>query len=119
MRILVVDDDALAGEMTAAILEELGHEIVLAENGVEAAELAGDGSCFDLVLSDLNMPMVSGIDLFRELRSQQIMVPFILLTGDDPQAALALEPELDGCLMKDFSLAEQLPEILAAVVKPL
>lgn len=118
MRILVVDDDALAGEMTAAILEELGHEIVLAENGVEAAELAGGGSRFDLVLSDLNMPMVSGIDLFRELRSQQIMTPFILLTGDDPQTALAQEPGLDGCLMKDFSLADQLPEIIATVVKP-
>lgn len=115
MRILVVDDDPLAGEMTAAILEELGHEAVLAENGIEAAELIGDGSGFDLVLCDLNMPMVSGIDLFRELRSQQISIPFILLTGDDPQTALALEPGLDGCLMKDFSLSDQLPAILASV----
>lgn len=117
MRILVVDDDLLAGEMTAAILEELEHEAVLAENGVEAAELLGDGSTFDLVLSDLNMPMISGIDLFRELRSQQIMLPFILLTGDDPQQALNLEPGLDGCLMKDFSLSDQLPAVLATAVK--
>ena len=113
MRILVVDDDPMAGEMTAAILEDLGHETVLAENGVEAAELVGAGPAFDLVLSDQNMPMVTGIDLFRELRSQQVMVPFILLTGNNPQGALAEEPGLDGCLLKDRTLMEKLPVVVA------
>ncbi len=113
MRILVVDDDPMAGEMTTAILEEFGHEIVLAENGVEAAELVGTSGPFDLVLSDQNMPMVSGIELFRELRSQQFLVPFILLTGDDPQWALAEEPGLDGCLRKDITLMEILPAVVA------
>lgn len=113
MRVLIVDDDPMAGEMTAAILEDLEHETVLAENGVEAAELVGAGPPFDLVLCDQNMPMVTGIDLFRELRSQQIMVPFILLTGSDPQKALAEEPGLDGCLLKDCTLMEQLPVVVA------
>lgn len=113
MRILVVDDDPMAGEMTAAILEELGHEIVLAENGVEAAELVGSGPPFDLILSDQNMPMVTGIDLFRELRSQQVMVPFILLTGDNPEGLRAEEPGLDDCLLKDRTLLEKLPGVVA------
>ena len=38
MRILVVDDDAMAGELTGAVLEELGHEVVLSEDGVDAAK---------------------------------------------------------------------------------
>lgn len=113
MRILVVDDDPLAGEMTIAIVEELGHEAVLAENGVEAAELLGSDSSFTLVLSDLNMPMVDGIELFRELRSQGVSTTFILLTGDEPAEIMKREPNLDGCLLKDFSLGEKLPELLA------
>jgi len=117
MRILVIDDDLMAGELTATILEDLGHETVIAENGIDGADKLGDGSDFDLVLSDLNMPMINGIELFRELRSQQIKTPFILLTGDDPESALALEPALDGCLMKDFSLEDELPEVLASVKK--
>lgn len=112
MRILVVDDDPMAGELTAAILEEYGHETVLAENGVEAAELLGSDRSFELVLSDQNMPMISGIELFRELRSQHVMLPFILLTGSDPDGARAEEPGLDGCLLKDSSLMEQLPDAI-------
>ena len=115
MRILVVDDDPLAGEMTAAMVEELGHDAVLAENGVEAAEILGNDSSFGLVLSDLNMPMVDGIELFRELRGQGISTPFFLLTGDNPEEVMLKEPGLNGCLMKDFSLADRLPAILSSL----
>ncbi len=118
MRILVIDDDILSCEMTVAILEELGHKTIMAANAVEGAELLGDGSEFEVVFSDLNMPMVSGIELFREIREQQITIPFILLTGDDPADALTLEPKLDGCLMKDFTLPETLEAILSDIMKP-
>jgi CheY-like chemotaxis protein len=116
MKILVVDDDALAGEMTAAVLEGLGHEYVLAENGVEAMDrLSADGP-FDLIISDMNMPLVSGIDLFREVRGQGVEMPFILLTGDDPEGPRAEEPNLDACLLKDFSLEESLPQVMEEVM---
>lgn len=117
MRILVVDDDSMAAEMTSAILEELGHETVLAENGVDAMERVSGDPSFEMIISDLNMPLVSGIDLFRELRDQGNNLPFILLTGDDPEKPGAEEPALDGCLLKDFSLEESLPEMIAAVVE--
>ena len=116
MRILIVDDDAMAGEMTGAVLEGAGHEVVLAENAIEAGEkLNGEGG-FALIISDMNMPMVSGIDLFRELRSQGNDLPFILLTGDEPEGLLAEEPKLDACLLKDFSLEETLPQIVDEVM---
>lgn len=115
MRILVIDDDPMAAELTAAIVVELGHDAVTAENGIDGAEQLGDGSTFDLILSDQNMPMISGIELFRELRRQNCAVPFILLTGDNPATALATEPALDGCLMKDFSLQDELPALLARI----
>ena len=115
MKILLVDDDELAAAMTGAVLEGLGHEVMVSENGVDALEVLDGDSSFAAVLSDLNMPVVSGIDLFHTLREQGNTVPFILLTGDDPAKALALAPTLDGCVMKDFSLDEVLPPLLARV----
>lgn len=116
MRILVVDDDSMAGEMTAAILGDMGHEVVLVENGVDAMEKVSSDSALGMIVSDLNMPLVSGIDLFRELRAQGIVLPFILLTGDDPKKPRAEEPALDGCLLKDSSLEESLPVMIAGVL---
>jgi CheY-like chemotaxis protein len=116
MRILVVDDDAMAGEMTGAVLEEMGHEVILSEDGVDAAGKLNADSGIEMVISDMNMPMVSGIDLFRELREQGSDLPFILLTGDEPAGLLAQEPRLDACVLKDFSLEETLPQVLAAVL---
>lgn len=117
MRILVVDDDAMAGEMTGAVLEELGHEAVLAEDGLDAQQKLADDAAIELVVSDMNMPLCSGIELFRLLREQGSSLPFILLTGDDPEALLAGEPGIDACLMKDANLEETLPAVLGRVVE--
>lgn len=116
MRILVVDDDSLAGQMTGAVLEGAGHEVVLTEDGIAAVETLNADAGIEMVISDMNMPMVSGIDLFRELRAQGAKLPFILLTGDDPAALLAQESALDACLMKDFALEESLPRVMAEVL---
>jgi CheY-like chemotaxis protein len=115
MRILIVDDDPIAAEMIAAVLEDAGHEVSLAENALEAVEKMDQGD-FALVVSDMNMPLVSGIDLFRDLRKQGVGVPFILLTGDDPAPLLTEEPGLDGCLVKDFTLESVLIEAIGAAL---
>lgn len=117
MRILVVDDDGLAAEMTSAILESQGHTTILCENGVEALEKIDEGPAFALIVSDLNMPLVSGIDLFTTLRDQGNQTPFLLLTGDDPEKVRVEVPGLDGCLMKDFSLEQTLPGLIAQVTR--
>lgn len=116
MNILVVDDDPLAAAMVAMVLEGLGHSVLQAENAIDAAEQLNAHSDIALVVSDMNMPMVSGIDLFRELRAQGNLMPFILLTGDAPEGLLAQEPRLDACLTKDFSLDEALPQVIAQVL---
>lgn len=116
MRILVVDDDAMAGEMTGAVLEDLGHEVILAEDGIDAANKLNADAGIDMVICDMNMPMVSGIDLFREMREQGSVLPFILLTGDETEGLLLQEPRLDACLLKDFSIEETLPQVIAEVM---
>jgi CheY-like chemotaxis protein len=113
LRILIVDDDPFAGQMVAAILEELGHATVVCENAADAAQVLSEDTAIELLVSDMNMPLISGIDLFRELRLQGCSLPFVLLSGDDPRGLIALEPRLDGCVMKDDSLETTLAMTLA------
>jgi len=115
MRILVVDDDPFAGELTAALLEDAGHEPVIAGNGPDALDKLSADPGIALIVSDLNMPLISGIELFRELRAQGVALPFILLTGDDPEGPRRAEPGLDACLIKDAALEDRLPEAVARV----
>ncbi|OJA05707.1 response regulator [Halomonas sp. QHL1] len=116
MHILVVDDDPLAGEMTAALLESQGHEPLLANDAMEAVEQLDTHSDIKLIVSDMHMPLVSGLALLAMLREQDNHLPFILLTGDTPDAALRQTPGLAACLCKDAELAWNLE---AAVKKAL
>lgn len=117
MKILVVDDDAMAGEMTGAILEDAGHTVALAEDAMGAVKCLDADNSFDIIVSDMNMPLISGIELFRQLREQGLELPFVLLTGDASEKLLAEEPRLDACLLKDASLDETLAQIVSAVVQ--
>ncbi len=108
MHILVVDDDPLAGEMTAALLESQGHEPLLANDAMEAVEQLDAHSDIKLIVSDMHMPLVSGLALLAMLREQDNHLPFILLTGDIPDAALRRTPGLSACLSKDAELASSL-----------
>ncbi len=111
-----MDDDPMAAEMTAAIVEDVEHETLIAENGIEALEIYSKNSDIELVISDMNMPLLSGIELFNELKAQGSKAPFILLTGDDPVQALSQEPAMNASLLKDFSLQETLIETIAKVM---
>jgi DNA-binding response OmpR family regulator len=115
MRILIVDDDPLAGELAAAVLEEAGHDCLLAENGVAALEQLAADAAISLVVTDLNMPLVSGIDLFTTMREQADERPVVLLSGDDPDPLRAAHPGLAGVLAKDATLEQTLPALIAGL----
>jgi CheY-like chemotaxis protein len=112
--ILVVDDDAFSGEMAGAVLEDAGYPVILAEGAVDALEKLASEAGIGLVVSDLNMPFMDGLQLFSELRQQGIALPFILLTGEDPGALRARHPDLAAILAKDEHLPETLPAAAAA-----
>ena len=119
MHILVVDDDPMAAELTAAILEETGYSVITAEHGVEALECLDGNQSIEAVVSDMNMPLISGLELFRAIRDRGLCLPFILLTGDDPTPLLLEERSLTACMTKDHHLETRLPQMmLAAVGKP-
>jgi len=78
--ILVVDDDMGSREMLRDCLERIGYSVVDAADGEEALKRFVPGK-FEVVLSDIVMPGISGIDLFRRIKSQDENVVFILITG--------------------------------------
>lgn len=116
MEILVVDDDQLAAEMTSAVLEDCGYTVFQAENAIEGMQVLNQQPGIELIISDLNMPLINGIEFYRELHEQGLVLPFILLTGNDPEALLAEEPRLSACVMKDFTIQESLPAAINTVM---
>jgi len=118
MRILVVDDDPLATEISSAVLEDGGCDVVAVENAAAALKvLAGDRD-FDAVVSDMNMPGLSGLELFQALRAAGNQLPFILLSGDDPRELLRQQPGLTACVAKDMDLDAALMTAIADALLP-
>ena len=84
MKILVADDSRVMRQIVIRTLRQagfVGHEIVQAENGRQTLELVAT-ECPDLVLSDWNMPEMTGIDALRVLRGAGNPVPFGFVTSE-------------------------------------
>jgi CheY-like chemotaxis protein len=95
--------------LTGLVLEEKGYDTVIAEGGLDALERLADDPSIALVVSDMFMPMMDGAELFAELREQGILLPFVLLTGQEAAPLQAAHPEIDAILTKDEQFQETLP----------
>ncbi|MDR6951589.1 PAS domain S-box-containing protein [Ancylobacter sp. 3268] len=80
-RVLVVDDDPLVLSATAAMIEDLGYQVVEASSGKEALALLADGETFDLVLTDQAMPGMTGLQLAAAIGERFPSLPIVLGTG--------------------------------------
>ena len=116
MKILVVDDDELAAEMVCTILEACNYQTLVGANVVEGFAHLEAHPDIGLIVSDMNMPLVSGLEFLQELRQQQSAIPFVLLTGDSPETFLAQAPQLQYCLEKSFELADTLPRLIKKII---
>ncbi len=99
--ILVIEDDPTFRSLLVAILEDEGYGIVEEEDGKQALQALRRRS-FDLVLSDLRLPGMEGLDLFRSAKAEGIAPPFILLTafGTVEEAVSALKEGVTDFLTK-------------------
>ena len=79
-QILVVDDETTLCEVIARVLAEAGFEARCASDGQTALELVEQDG-FDLVLADVTMPHLDGIDLVRRLRQRGHLLPIVLMSG--------------------------------------
>ena len=82
-RILSVDDSPVMRQMVKATLLEAGHEVSQAPNGEEGLKIAGT-QVFDMVITDVNMPIMDGLTLIKNLRQlpAYLSVPMIALTTE-------------------------------------
>lgn len=112
-RLLLVEDDEGFKSLLKAILEEEGYTLVVREDG-KSALMALQRSSFDLVLSDLRLPGLSGLELFRMAKEQDIAPPFILLTafGTVEEAVAAIKEGVADFLTKPLKDPETLRTII-------
>jgi two-component system NtrC family sensor kinase len=102
-RILVVEDDAAVADVTVGSLQKLGYATVAVDRAGKAIELLGGGERFDLVLSDIVMPEMNGIELADMLARLHGEVAVLLTTGDPSMPAEAGDPSR-VILIKPYSL---------------
>jgi PAS domain S-box-containing protein len=81
LTVLVVDDDALVLQNTAAMLEDLGHRVLEAGSGREALDYLGRARSVDLVITDQAMPGMTGAQLIEAIKRQWPLLPIILASG--------------------------------------
>ena len=106
-RLLVVEDDATIGRALRSSLVVHGHEVEWCTTGADAQRTAAGGG-FDLVLLDLGLPDVDGVDLCRDLRLRLPDAVLVMLTARDAEmdVIIGLEAGADDYLTKPVGLAE-------------
>lgn len=116
-RILIAEDDTTFRGLLAEILEGAGHEVTQVADGA-AGLYALKAGCFDLVLSDLKMPVMSGIELFRASRSLPAPPPFVLLTafGTIEEAVSAIKEGVSDFLTKPLKDPATLRSLVARLL---
>jgi two-component system alkaline phosphatase synthesis response regulator PhoP len=112
--VLVVDDEIHIVHVVAIKLRNNGYEVITANNGAEALELAQQESP-DIIVTDYQMPVMSGLELVKELRENEITknIPVILLTARSFAISKEVQNDLQisRCLSKPFSPRELLGDI--------
>ena len=117
-RILVVEDDVAIRLLNARVLVRSGYQVDAAEDGAAGWE-ALHAKNFNLLITDHNMPRLSGLELVKKVRSARMTLPVILATGALPEEELERHPwlQLAATLLKPFSphqLLEMVQEVLRA-----
>jgi DNA-binding response OmpR family regulator len=119
-RILVADDDRVTARFLHSLLSEKGYEVAVADDGEQALELA-ETHAPDLILSDLVMPYVDGMDLLRTLRGDVRLsrIPIILLSQKDREEDIVagLEGGADDYVVKPFNARELLARVRKLLVR--
>ena len=117
-RILVVEDEEAVREFVSRVLTMHGHSVLIATDGAAAVELMTNHH-FDLLLSDIAMPMMDGISLALKVRSERPHIPILLMTGfaDERQRAHNLSLLIEGLLTKPFNMEQLLSEVNKALSK--
>ena len=103
-RVLVIEDEPHVRSIISELLDELGYDVEVAENGDKGIKLFNEMGDFDLVISDIRMPKMDGNEVARYIRnSDKSGTLLVAMTGFSEE----LQPEMfDALLLKPFSLSD-------------
>ena len=104
-RVLVVDDDVDARETLCAALSQAGYVVEPAADGMEALARLEDWPA-DVVVSDVDMGPIDGIELVETLRKRGLVQPVVLITGLDRDFHIGTDCDAAACLRKPMTLDE-------------
>lgn len=117
VHLLIVDDEQEIGELLSRRFRFLGYLVDVAENGKEALEIM-ERTKIDIVVSDISMPEMDGIELLRTIRHQYPMVHVIMMTGyvtlDNALSCARLGA--DTCVFKPLDELKELEEAIDSAV---
>lgn len=121
-RVLLVDDHAVNRQVATGLLERQGHDVVAVEGGPSAVNSMAEDS-FDLVLLDMHMPDMDGLETARRIRAlggAALRVPVYLLTANpaEQDERIWRAAGIDGCLAKPFRVEEAMRLLAGGIVQP-
>lgn len=104
-RILLAEDDIAVRDFTYRVLLMDGHDVVMAHEGQEALRyLTSNSEHFDMMLSDIRMPVIDGVTLSKLVFRMRASMPILLMTGYSDIAEDEWAPTVVGVLQKPFTL---------------
>jgi DNA-binding NtrC family response regulator len=111
-QILIVDDNPHMSTLLSDILDFFDYKAVGARDGEEALKILAE-NCFDMVITDLRMPRMGGMDLLHTIKDQFPYLPVVVITGfgTDSSKSDAFAAKADGFLAKPFRV-DQIKELL-------
>lgn len=111
--ILLVEDDLAASQMMTVLLQRAGYDVVPVLTGAEAKAAVLRG--VDLLVLDLGLPDIDGLDVCKEIRAQRPGLPILVVSArtSEPDAVLALDAGADDYVMKPFRAKEFLARVRA------
>jgi CheY-like chemotaxis protein len=116
--ILVVDDEPMALELLHGVLTDAGYEVAVAQSGFESLDLfRRDTHAFDLILTDLSMPLMDGEETFERLRQMSPTVNVVLMAGfvDSGRLEKMMNNGLSGFVGKPFAPVEILAVVTSVI----
>jgi DNA-binding response OmpR family regulator len=114
-RVLLAEDDQAISEPLARALRREGYGVEVCEDGPGALESATGGTPVDLVVLDIGLPGMDGLEVCRRLRTEGSGVPVLVLTArtDEVDTVVGLDAGADDYVTKPFRLAELLARVRA------
>ena len=116
--ILVVDDEPMALELLHGVLSDAGYEVAVAQSGFESLDLfRRDTQAFDLILTDLSLPLMDGEETFERLRQMSPTVNVVLMAGfvDSGRLEKMMNNGLSGFVGKPFAPVEILAVVTSVI----